>query len=199
MTMIEHTVMATTLMIRNAWVKPFQTVKYCQYLLDRRWGVCGSRTLSVVVEVCELIAPLCQNAQRILKESDNDQEAADSWQISIQGRISSIASWTAPDCRKSTLQAPQLSGNSRLNRVGQGIQEILDLVCLLSKLIKRAWVVCGAIVPSSVTEWALVSQVVARCAPYLRHDCGRKQRRRAEWDWKEWRWEVGYGCCEALP
>jgi hypothetical protein len=46
--------------------------------------------VSVVVEVCELIAPLGQNAQRILEKSDNDQEAADCWKVPIQVNASSI-------------------------------------------------------------------------------------------------------------
>lgn len=74
-------------------------------------------------------------------------------------------------------ELPALQDHSRFDRVGQRVQKVLNLVCLLPKLIERARVVRGAIVPSSVTEGALVSQVVARCAPYLRHSCGRKQKR----------------------
>lgn len=48
-----------------------------------RGGLVGARTVSVVVEVCELVTPLGQNAQRILEESNNDQEAADSWEVPI--------------------------------------------------------------------------------------------------------------------
>lgn len=71
--MIEHIVIAITLMMRNAWVKPFQTVdKIVSNRLSMFVELRGLRTVSVVVEVCELIAPLCQNAQRILEESDND-------------------------------------------------------------------------------------------------------------------------------
>lgn len=60
------------------------------------------RTLSVVVEVCELVAPLCQNAQRIFEESDDDQEAADSWEVPIQTHVSSIVAHVAQWCRNST-------------------------------------------------------------------------------------------------
>ena len=35
--------------------------------------------MSVVVKVCELIAPLSYYAQRILEESNDDQEAANGW------------------------------------------------------------------------------------------------------------------------
>lgn len=57
---------------------------------SRAVGFAGPCTLSVVVEVRELVAPLCQNAQRILQESDNDQEAADSWKVPIQNYVSSV-------------------------------------------------------------------------------------------------------------
>jgi hypothetical protein len=35
--------------------------------------------VSVVVKICELIAPLGYYAQRILKESNDNQEAANGW------------------------------------------------------------------------------------------------------------------------
>lgn len=63
----------------------------------------GWRTLSVIVEVCELVAPLCQDAQRILEESDNDQEAADSWKVPIQSYISSTVAGEARLCRNPAL------------------------------------------------------------------------------------------------
>jgi hypothetical protein len=49
----------------------------------RNW-VLKRHTVPVVVEICELVVPLCQYAQRVFEESDDDQEAADCWQISIQ-------------------------------------------------------------------------------------------------------------------
>jgi hypothetical protein len=93
----------------------------------------------------------------------------------------------------------KLQENSRLDRVGQCVQKVLNLIRLLPELIERARVVRGAIVPSSVTERALISQVVARGAPYLRHGCGRKQKRGAGREGKWWRWEGEFGCCEAVP
>lgn len=74
-------------------------------------------------------------------------------------------------------ELPEYHGHSRLDRVGQRVQKVLNLVRLLPELIERAWVVRGAVIPSSVAEGALVAQVVARCAPNLRHSCGRKQKR----------------------
>jgi hypothetical protein len=42
-------------------------------------------TVSVIVKVCELVAPLRYYAQRILEESDNNQEAANCWEVAIRG------------------------------------------------------------------------------------------------------------------
>lgn len=41
------------------------------------------RTMSVVVEVRELVAPLRYYAQRVFKESNNDQEASDCWEVAV--------------------------------------------------------------------------------------------------------------------
>jgi hypothetical protein len=140
-------------------------------------GFIESRTVSVVVEVRELVAPLCQNAQRILEESDNDQEAADSWKIPIETTLALLSRVELVVAAILRCKLRGVQGHSRLDRVGQRVQEVLNLVRLLPELIEWTRVVRGAIVPSSVTERALVSQVVARCAPYLRHNCGRKQKR----------------------
>lgn len=106
MTIIEQTVIATTLMIKKAWVKPFQTVEQtCQRsIYGKLWGLfVGSHTVSVVMEVCELIAPLGQNAQCVLEESDNNQEAADGREVPIKVNASSIAAPGARECRNSAL------------------------------------------------------------------------------------------------
>jgi hypothetical protein len=43
------------------------------------------RTVSVVVEICELVAPLCDYAQRVFEEGDNNQEATDCGEIASEG------------------------------------------------------------------------------------------------------------------
>lgn len=67
----------------------------------------GLRTLAVVMEVCELVAPLCQNAQRILEEGNNNQEAAYGWEISIQNQVSSIVTWRSSMSPTPATQAPR--------------------------------------------------------------------------------------------
>lgn len=42
----------------------------------------GLFTVSVVVEVQKLVAPLCDDAERILQESDDNEESPNRWQIS---------------------------------------------------------------------------------------------------------------------
>jgi hypothetical protein len=51
-------------------------------IAERDWRM---RTVSVVMEICELVAPLCDYAQRVFEEGDNNQEAADCGEIAIEG------------------------------------------------------------------------------------------------------------------
>jgi hypothetical protein len=51
-------------------------------------GMRGSfkvRTFAVVVQVSELISPLCHDAQRIFEKGNDNQEATNCWYISIPG------------------------------------------------------------------------------------------------------------------
>jgi hypothetical protein len=40
--------------------------------------------VSVVVEICELVTPLCHYAQRVFEEGHNNQEAADCGEVAIE-------------------------------------------------------------------------------------------------------------------
>lgn len=77
--------MAMTFMIRKRCVRPLGTmgtaISTCRALAAA--GV-GMRTLSVVVEVGKLIAPLCNDTECVLQESDNDEEAANCGHVSVQ-------------------------------------------------------------------------------------------------------------------
>jgi len=42
------------------------------------------RTVSVVVQVRELVTPLCYNAQRVLEESDDDQKATNCRKVTVE-------------------------------------------------------------------------------------------------------------------
>jgi hypothetical protein len=41
--------------------------------------------VSVIVEICELVTPLCNYAQRVFEKGNNNQETANCWKISIVG------------------------------------------------------------------------------------------------------------------
>jgi hypothetical protein len=45
--------------------------------------------MSVVVQVRELVAPLCYYAERILNEGDDDQEASNCGQVPVQHPLAS--------------------------------------------------------------------------------------------------------------
>jgi hypothetical protein len=59
--------------------------------------------------------------------------------------------------------------DSRLDGVRDSVQHVLELARLRPQLVHRARVVPGVIVAPRVAERALVAQVVASCAAYLRH------------------------------
>jgi hypothetical protein len=58
--------------------------------------------VSVIVEICELVAPLCNDSQRVFEEGNNDQKATECGQVAIQDTVSSMISksqtGTAVDC-----------------------------------------------------------------------------------------------------
>lgn len=45
----------------------------------------GGRTVAVVVQVQQLVVPLCYYSDRVLNEGHNDQEAADGGQVARRG------------------------------------------------------------------------------------------------------------------
>lgn len=74
--------MAMTLAMRNKWVMPDGTV--CGVLVGCPVSKTQKgRTVSVVVQVGELVAPLGDDAQSIFKEGDNDEETANGRDVAI--------------------------------------------------------------------------------------------------------------------
>lgn len=72
--------------------------------------------------------------------------------------------------RAAQLQLQRVPGvHSRLHGLRERVQEVLNLVRLFAQLVERAGVVGGAVAASSITEGALVSQMVAGGAADLRH------------------------------
>jgi hypothetical protein len=60
----------------------------------------------------------------------------------------------------------------RLDGLGHGVQEILNLARLRPQLVQRTRVIARVVGSPSVAERALVAKVVAGSAAYLRHGCG---------------------------
>jgi hypothetical protein len=66
-------------------------------------------------------------------------------------------------------------GDVRLDRVGHGVEEILDLAGLVANGIQRAWVT-RSLSATGTTKRILVTQVVTGGPTYLRHDDGDERR-----------------------
>jgi len=49
-------------------------------------------TSPVVVQIGELVAPLCNDSERIFQECDDDQKATNGWKISERGQLAVAAS-----------------------------------------------------------------------------------------------------------
>jgi hypothetical protein len=47
----------------------------------------GEHTVSVVVQVEQLVGPLCHDAEGVFEESYHDEEPADCWEISVQVKL----------------------------------------------------------------------------------------------------------------
>lgn len=48
-------------------------------------------TFAVLPQVEKLVAPLCDDSQTVLNESDDDQETANGWEIPVDGRRHSVS------------------------------------------------------------------------------------------------------------
>jgi hypothetical protein len=117
--------MAITLTIRNRCVRPVGTMNRNQQP-SAMHGPRRVPTMSVVVEVGELIAPLSNYAERVLNEGNDDQEASHCGQIPVR-RPSVLV--CRPSCRARALTAR--CEYSRLHRVRNRVQPVFYLVRLL--------------------------------------------------------------------
>lgn len=131
------------------------------------------------MQVRELVGPLCDNAQGIFEEGNDDEEAADAREVSTGG-ISRFPSGQ----RRGTV-----SEDSRLDGVEDSVQQVLELARLGAQLVERTGVVRAVVVAPRVAKGALVAQMVASGAAYLRHGwwCSREEERvgggRCRGDW----------------
>lgn len=99
----------------------------------------AKRTVSVVVEVGELVAPLRDDAQGILEEGDDDEKAANCRNVA------------APMLANHAACLPLTDRDSRLHGMRQSVEPVFDLARLFANGIQRARVV-GGVCSSRATE-----------------------------------------------
>jgi hypothetical protein len=119
--------------------------------------------MPVVVEICELIGPLCDYAQRVFEKSYDDEEATNAREIAMEQTGQSYSR---------LFIYHRLLGNSRLDGVGDIVQHVFELARLRPQLVQRTRVVPGIVIAPRVAERALIAQMISCCATYLRHGCG---------------------------
>lgn len=114
--MKDETVIAMTLAMRNRWVMPEGTgwSVLVGTLVSKAYK---RRTVSVVVQVGELVAPLGDDAQGILEESDDDEETAN-------GRDVAAALSVAEESTKGSRTTHGLTGCDKVSS-----QSSILLVC----------------------------------------------------------------------
>lgn len=52
-------------------------------------------TMSVIVQVQQLIVPLCDDSKSVFEEGDDDEETSDRWKISVQSETVSFVAFAA--------------------------------------------------------------------------------------------------------
>lgn len=130
--------------------------------------------MSVVVQVEQLVAPLRYYSQRIFEECNDDQEAAEGWEVSINCR--SRQHDCSPSRRGSAVGANrggQLvteceEENVRFHGLRYSVQILLNLASLLFDRIERTWIVGRIVIPWAAKR-TLGAQMVARSSSDLGH------------------------------
>jgi len=94
--------------------------------------------MPVIMQIYQLIAPLRQNAQCILQESDDDEESADGGQVRLHG----FAERVQPVLNLARLLADGIEGRRVVGRVA----------ARRARTRVEARVLAGEVVPSSSTD-----------------------------------------------
>ena len=134
--------------------------------------------MSVVVEIGELVSPLCYYAQRVFEEGHHNQESANCWYVSVGGRCQLESLWRAARYT-SRATTSDVVADSRLQRFRPAVQNVLNFACLHPQLVQWTRIVPRLVAAPSIAERALVAQMIASGAAYLRHG-GRKVCERRE-------------------
>jgi hypothetical protein len=137
------------------------------FLFGYRELVVLQRTVSVIVQVGELVTPLGDDAQGILEEGDDDEESANRRDITV-----------APANQQplaTSRETQKLQKNSRLDGMRQGIEPVFNLAGLFTNGIQRTGIVGGVWSSGPAERRGLRAQVVSCCPSDLSHGfcCGR--------------------------
>lgn len=122
--------MASTLTMRKMWVIPVGTSSNSQNVsTPLLWSFRCVLTVPVVAEVEELVSPLCDDAESIFQEGDDDEEAA-------HGR-------KVPGLRVSSTQSIGIGvagarvGYSRLYGLADAVEDIFNLARVRPDLVEE--------------------------------------------------------------
>jgi hypothetical protein len=92
MTRVAHAIMITTFSRRKIWLRPVGTASRVSYLhsLYSKAQLIIKLTFPIIVQVQELVAPLCQNSKSVLEKGNNDQKSANGWEVSAKVMLISL-------------------------------------------------------------------------------------------------------------
>ena len=137
----------------------------------------NEHTVPVIFQINELVIPLCHDTQGVFEESDDDEEAADHGKVSelsmsgqqrvLSSSLSGISHGALCSWQMSTTSRSKM--DIRFQRVGYGIQPVLDLAGLFTYLVQRTRVV-GCICATGTAEAIVLgTEIVAGRATDVSH------------------------------
>lgn len=141
-----------TLKMRKACVIPHGTAFKGQLLSPARQLRVVQPTVSEIFQVDQLIAPLCDDSDRIFDERNHNQETSYGGEVT---KTPCVSSWSESLRRNSVMMSLLstmacglwLQENVRFQWLSKGVQCVFYLAGLLSNLIQRTGIVgCAAIV-----------------------------------------------------
>ena len=115
---------------------------------------------------------MCDDAKGVLEKGDDNQESSDRWKVSVRRvALAPVKSQVLPD--KELLitpwwHRPDVDKHSRLDRVRERVQPVLNLARLLADRVQGARVIC-CVNPARTAKGVLISQVIPCCSSDLCH------------------------------
>ncbi len=135
--------------------------------------------MPVIFQINELVIPLCHDTQGVFKESDDDEEAADHGKVSelsmsgqqrvLSSTLSGISISHGALCSCQMPTTSRWKMDVRFQRVGYGVQPVLDLAGLFTYLVQWTGVV-GCICATGTAEAIVLgTEIVAGRATNVSH------------------------------